>query len=114
MQFPSSPQPSPLTTQAIIGAPYDITAPAVAPLTFLDYVALTGLGLFAAVVGVAAMHVAALIERAFCWAIPWRLIRPMVGGLMVGAMALSPQVLGRRAMARSGSTSTGLWAHGTS
>jgi chloride channel protein, CIC family len=84
-----------LTTQAIVGAPYDITAPAVAPLTFLDYGALIGLGLVAAVVGVGAMRVAGLIERAFRWAIPWRLIRPVVGGLMVGSMALySPQVLG--------------------
>src|SRR6202046_1568424 len=84
-----------LTTQSIIGAPYDITAPAVAPLTFLDYGALIGLGLVAAAVGVGAMRVAALIERAFHAAIPWRLIRPVVGGLIVGSMALySPQVLG--------------------
>ena len=41
------------------------------------------------------MRVAALIERAFRWAIPSRLFRPVVGGLMVGSMALySPQVLG--------------------
>jgi CIC family chloride channel protein len=56
---------------------------------------LIGLGLVAAAVGVGAMRVAALIERAFRAAIPWRLIRPPLGGLMVGAMALySPQVLG--------------------
>jgi CIC family chloride channel protein len=84
-----------LTTQAIIGAPYDITAPTVAPLTFVDYGALIGLGLVAAAVGVGAMRVAALIERAFRRAIPSRLFRPVVGGLMVGSMALySPQVLG--------------------
>ena len=84
-----------LTTQAIIGAPYDITAPPVAPLTFIDYGALIGLGLVAAAVGVGAMRVAALIERAFRAVIRWRLIRPVVGGLMVGSMALyTPQVLG--------------------
>ena len=84
-----------LTTEAVIGAPYDIAAPAVAPLTFPHYGALIGLGLVAAAVGVGAMRVAALIERAFRAAIPWRLIRPPVGGLMVGAMALyTPQVLG--------------------
>ena len=84
-----------LTTQAIIGAPYHITAPTVAALTFVDYGALIGLGLVAAAVGVAAMRVAALIERAFRWAIPSRLFRPVVGGVMVGWMALySPQVLG--------------------
>ena len=84
-----------LTTQAIIGAPYDITAPAVAPLTFLGYGALIGLGLVAAAVGVGAMRVAALIERAFRAVVRWRLVRPVVGGLMVGSMALyTPQVLG--------------------
>jgi CIC family chloride channel protein len=84
-----------LTTQAIIGAPYDITAPTVAPLTFVDYGALIGLGLAAAAVGVGAMRVAALIERAFRAVVPWRLLRPVAGGLTVGAMALySPQVLG--------------------
>ena len=84
-----------LTTQAIIGAPYDITSPPVAPLTFVDYGALIGLGLVAAAVGVGAMRVAALIERAFRAVIRWRLIRPVVGGLMVGSMALyTPQVLG--------------------
>ena len=84
-----------LTTQAIIGAPYDITAPTVAPLTFVDYGALIGLGLVAAAVGVGAMRVAAQVERAFRWAIPSRLLRPIVGGLMVGSMALySAQVLG--------------------
>ena len=84
-----------LTTQAIIGAPYDITAPAVAPLTLLDYGALIGLGLVAAAVGVGAMRVASLIERAFRAVVRWRLLRPVVGGLMVGSMALyTPQVLG--------------------
>ena len=84
-----------LTTKAIIGAPYDITAPAVAPLTFLDYGALIGLGLVAAAVGVGAMRVAALIERAFHAVIRWRLVRPVAGGLIVGSMALyTPQVLG--------------------
>ena len=84
-----------LTTQAVIGAPYDITAPAVAPLTFPHYGALILLGLVAAAVGVGAMRVAALIERAFRAAIPWRFVRPVAGGAMVGAMALyTPQVLG--------------------
>ncbi len=84
-----------LTTQAIIGAPYDITSPPVAPLTFVDYGALIGLGLVAAAVGVGAMRVAALIERAFRAVIRPRLIRPVVGGLIVGSMALyTPQVLG--------------------
>ena len=57
--------------------------------------ALIGLGLVAAAVGVGAMRAAALIERAFRIAAPSRLFRPVIGGLMVGAMALyTPQVLG--------------------
>src|SRR6202020_2435619 len=80
----AAPLAASLTTQAIIGAPYDITAPTVAPLTFVDYGALIGLGLVAVAVGVGAMGGAALIERAFRWAIPSRLFRPVVGGVMVG------------------------------
>jgi CIC family chloride channel protein len=84
-----------LTTQAIIGAPYEIGAPIVSALTFPHYGALIGLGLVAAAVGVGAMRVAAVIERVFRAAVPWRLIRPAIGGLMIGAMALyTPQVLG--------------------
>jgi chloride channel protein, CIC family len=84
-----------LTTQAIIGAPYEIGAPIVAPLSFPHYGALIALGLIAAAIGVGAMRVAALIERGFRAAVPWRLVRPAVGGLIVGAMALyTPQVLG--------------------
>src|SRR5271169_4246788 len=72
-----------------------VFAATLAPLTFPHYGALIGLGLVAAAIGVGAMRVAALIERAFRAAIPWRLIRPPVGGLMIGAMALyTPQVLG--------------------
>ncbi|MFY9968423.1 MAG: chloride channel protein [Roseiarcus sp.] len=84
-----------LTTKAIIGAPYVISAPEVPALNFVHYGALIGLGLVAAAVGVGAMRAAALIERAFHAAVPWRLPRPVAGGLMLGAMALyTPQVLG--------------------
>ena len=84
-----------LTAKAINGAPYVIQAPDVAALDLADYIALIGLGLVAAALGVGAMRLAALIERAFHAAIPFRLARPVVGGLMVGAMALyTPQVLG--------------------
>ena len=84
-----------LITKALIGAPYVITAPEVSPLTFVHYGALVGLGLVAAALGVAAMRAAALIERAFRAAVPWRVLRPAAGGLMLGAMALyTPQVLG--------------------
>jgi chloride channel protein, CIC family len=84
-----------LTTKAIIGAPYVISAPDAPALNFVHYGALIVLGLVAAVVGVGAMRAAALIERAFHATVPSRLVRPVVGGLMLGAMALyTPQVLG--------------------
>jgi chloride channel protein, CIC family len=84
-----------LTTRAIIGAPYVISAPEAQALNFVHFGALIGLGLVAAAVGVSAMRAAALIERAFHAAVPWRVLRPVAGGLMLGVMALySPQVLG--------------------
>ncbi len=84
-----------LTTKAVIGAPYVINAPGVSALAFVHYGALIGLGLVAAALGVAAMRAAWLIERGFRAAVPLRILRPVVGGLMLGAMALySPQVLG--------------------
>jgi chloride channel protein, CIC family len=84
-----------LVTKAIIGAPYVIEAPAAPVLNFLHYGALVGLGLVAAAVGVGAMRTAALIERALRAAVPSRVLRPVAGGAMLGAMALyTPQILG--------------------
>ncbi len=84
-----------LVTKAIIGAPYVINAPDAPVLDFLHYGALIGLGLVAAAVGVGAMRAAALIERAFRAVVPSRVLRPVAGGALLGAMALyTPQVLG--------------------
>jgi chloride channel protein, CIC family len=84
-----------LTTKAIFGAPYIIKVPDAPNLSFDDYFALIALGLVAAGLGVGAMRAAALIERALHAAIPWRLLRPVAGGFVVGALALyTPQVLG--------------------
>jgi chloride channel protein, CIC family len=84
-----------LVTKAIIGAPYVIEAPEAPVLSFLHYGALIGLGLVAAAVGVGAMRAAALIERAFRAVVPSRVLRPVAGGAMLGAMALyTPQILG--------------------
>jgi chloride channel protein, CIC family len=84
-----------LTTKAIVGAPYVIKVGDVPPLTFPHYGALIVLGLVAAALGVGAMRSAALIERAFRAAVPLRLLRPVAGGVLLGAMALyTPQVLG--------------------
>ena len=84
-----------LVTRAIIGAPYVISAPEAPILNSLHYGALIGLGLVAAAVGVGAMRAAALIERAFRAVIPWRVLRPVAGGALLGVMALyTPQILG--------------------
>ena len=86
---------STLTTKALIGAPYVIEAPAVAPLTVEHHLALVVLGLIAAAIGVGWMRAAALLERVFrAGPLPaW--MCPAIGGLAVGAMALAtPQVLG--------------------
>jgi CIC family chloride channel protein len=84
-----------LIVKTLGGAPYVVVAPQVAPLAVGHHFALVGLGLISAALGVAAMRAAALLERAFAatpapiWA------RPVLGGLLIGAMALyTPQVLG--------------------
>ena len=84
-----------LTTKAIGGAPYVINVADVPPLTFPHYGALIGLGLVAAALGVGAMRAAALIERAFRFVVPSRLLRPVAGGFLLGVLALyTPQILG--------------------
>ena len=84
-----------LTTKAIVGAPYVIDVPSTPVLTFDDFFALIALGLVAAALGVAAMRAAASIERGFHAAVPSRLFRPVVGAVVIGALALyTPQVLG--------------------
>jgi len=86
---------SSLTTKALIGAPYVIKAPAVAPLTVEHHLALVALGLVAALIGVGWMRAAALLERGFRLSRMPGWARPAAGGLVVGAMALAtPQVLG--------------------
>ena len=84
-----------LAVKTLGGAPYVVSAPAVAPLGLAQYVALVGLGLISAAIGVGAMRAAAGFERAFrisrlpIWA------RPVVGGFVVAAFAsYTPQVLG--------------------
>ncbi len=84
-----------LTTKAIAGSPYGIIVTEAPALAFPHYVALIGLGLVAAALGVGAMQAAALIERAFRVLVPSRLFRPVAGGFLLGALALyTPQVLG--------------------
>jgi chloride channel protein, CIC family len=84
-----------LMVQVLGGAPYSIAAPPVPPFGFPQHVALVGLGLICAVVGVAAMRAAAVVERAFrAGPLPdWA--RPILGGAIVASLAtLTPQMLG--------------------
>ncbi len=84
-----------LTVKALGGAPYTVAAPTVASLTIEHHLALIVLGLIAAAVGVGAMRVAALLEALFAATRAPRWIRRLIGGLVLGAMALyTPQVLG--------------------
>jgi len=84
-----------LTVKGLGGAPYLVSAPAVASLTLTHHLALVGLGLIAAALGVGAMRAAALVEGSFrasrlpIWA------RPVLGGFIIAAFAIvTPQILG--------------------
>lgn len=77
------------------GAPYSIHAPAIGGIHPIHYVVLVGLGLVTSAVAIAVMRLVAMVEQTFEWSRtpPW--LRPAVGGLMVGLLALvTPQVLG--------------------
>ncbi len=84
-----------LTTHFLAGAPYQITTPPIEPLGLSSYPALFGLAACAAVLGITAMRVAGLSERALqATKIPvWA--RPVIGGLAVAALAIAtPQIMG--------------------
>ena len=84
-----------MTTKALLGAPYVIVAPPVAGLNVGDHFVLVALGLIAAAIGVGAMRAAALLERGFAATRAPSWARPVLGGLILAAMALyTPQVLG--------------------
>ena len=84
-----------LMVHVLGGAPYSIEAPPVPPIGVEQYIALVGLGIISALIGVGAMRTAAVVERGFragplpSWA------RPVLGGAIVAMLAtLSPQTLG--------------------
>src|SRR5271156_6408861 len=84
-----------LVVHVLGGAPYSIEAPPVPPFGVSQHAALVLLGLVSALLGVAAMRGAAVLERLVrasplpVWA------RPVVGGMFLAALAaLTPQVLG--------------------
>lgn len=81
-----------LTAQYLGGAPYSLEVPKVDAVGLEQYLALIGLALITSGVGIAVMRSSTLFERMFAWLPVW--IRPVFGGLIVGAFAiLTPQVL---------------------
>jgi CIC family chloride channel protein len=83
-----------LTAQAFSGSPYSLHAAPVAPLHTVHYLAIVMLGLIASFLGVAVMRTTAVVERVFAWTRAPPAVRPAMGGLIVGALALvTPQVL---------------------
>ena len=83
-----------LTAQYLGGAPYSLEVPRVSSVGLEQYLALIVLSLITAGIGIAVMRSSSLFERLFVqsWLPVW--IRPAIGGVCVGAMAIiTPQVL---------------------
>jgi chloride channel protein, CIC family len=83
-----------LTAQYLGGAPYSLEVSHVGSVGLEQYLALIGLALIVAAIGILVMRSSSLFERAFKqrWLPVW--IRPVIGGLCVGGMAIiTPQVL---------------------
>jgi len=83
-----------LTAQYLGGAPYSLEVPHVNSVGLEQYLALIVLALIAAMIGIAVMRSSVVFERVFAnRRIPvW--LRPVIGGVCVGALAIvTPQVL---------------------
>jgi chloride channel protein, CIC family len=81
-----------LTAQYLGGAPYSLEVSKVGAVGLEQYLASIGLALIVSAVGIAVMRSSTSVERLFAWMPVW--IRPVVGGVCVGAMAIvTPQVL---------------------
>jgi chloride channel protein, CIC family len=83
-----------LTAQYLGGAPYSLEVSHVGSVGLEQYLALIGLALIVAVIGILVMRSSSLFERVFKqrWLPVW--IRPVIGGLCVGGLAIiTPQVL---------------------
>ncbi|MBY0381354.1 MAG: chloride channel protein [Xanthobacteraceae bacterium] len=81
-----------LTARQLGGAPYSLTIPHVSASSVRQYLVLIALGLVTAVIGIAIMRAVPWFERLFRVFPVW--IRPVAGGVCVGAMAIvTPQVL---------------------
>jgi chloride channel protein, CIC family len=83
-----------LTAQNLGGAPYSLEVSHVGTVGLEQYLALIGLALIVSVIGILVMRSSSLFERVFAqkWLPIW--IRPVIGGLCVGGLAIvTPQVL---------------------
>ncbi len=84
-----------LMVHVLGGAPYSIEAPEIPVLGVPQHIALVGLGLVSALVGVGAMRAAAVVERGFRAAPLPAWARPVLGGAILALLATaSPQTLG--------------------
>lgn len=83
-----------LVAQQLGGAPYSLTIPHVSASSVQQYLVFILLGLITAVIGIGVMRAAPLFERAFRQKFFPVWIRPVIGGICLGAMAIvTPQVL---------------------
>ncbi|WP_245334811.1 chloride channel protein [Bradyrhizobium mercantei] len=83
-----------LTAQYLGGAPYSLEISKFGTVGLEQYLLLIGLALIVSVIGILVMRSSSLFERAFTrkWLPVW--LRPAIGGVMVGGLAiLTPQVL---------------------
>src|SRR5262245_2812315 len=83
-----------LTAQYLGGAPYSLEVSHVGSVGLEQYLALIGLALIVSIIGILVMRSSSLFERVFAqkWFPVW--LRPVIGGLIVGGMAVAtPQVL---------------------
>src|SRR5690242_21313482 len=83
-----------LTAQYLGGAPYSLEVSHVGAVGLEQYLSLMVLALITAGIGIAVMRSSSLFERVFAqkWLPVW--IRPVIGGVIVGGLAIvTPQVL---------------------
>src|SRR5215469_14949223 len=83
-----------LTAQYLGGAPYQLEVPHVNSVGLEQYLALIGLALISAAIGIAVMRSSVWFERVFAHPKLPVWIRPVIGGMCVGGFAIiTPQVL---------------------
>ena len=83
-----------LTTEALGGAPYHINVVTLFTVTPVHYPVIIAIGLIVAALGVTVMRALPLVEKGFELSRTPQVLRPAIGGLIVGGLALiTPQVL---------------------